>query len=247
MFKDIVYAAEKKLKLDIYPAVSKKTAPVLIWFHGGGMTMNTKEVWEVADFGKRFSGEGFVVVAPDYRKSPHVKYPVYVEDAAEALAWVFNNITKYSGDNSRIFVGGHSAGAYLAAMIAMAPQFLSAQNLNNKDIAGIILVSGQLDTHQRVREERNIKDEGFFEDDAAPWHYISPNLPPILVMAAEKDLPGRANINRQFVNALYDCGHNRSEFIEIPGREHVSIIEDILKPEAPVGKFILEFIHQYSN
>lgn len=246
ILKDITYDKRSGMKLDLYFSEKEKNSPVLIWFHGGGLTMNTKEVWEVVHFGERFSQEKFIVIAPDYRKSPQVKYPVFVEDAASSFAWVFNNIEKYGGNRKQIFVGGHSAGAYLAAMIAMAPKFLALHGIDNREIAGLIPVSGQMDTHQCVREERNITEEGFYADDAAPWHYIKPDLFPILVMVADNDLPGRADTNRDFVNALHNSGHLNSKYIKIPGREHVSIIEDILKPEAPVSTNILQFIKNYS-
>lgn len=218
IIKDIIFDESSKQALDIYLPETIKTAPVLVWFHGGGMQINTKSIWEVTCFGESFPQQGFIVVAPDYRKVPDVKYPVYLEDAAAALAWVFKNIAEYGGDPDKIFVGGHSAGAYLAAMITMAPQFLATHEIDHLKIKGLIPISGQMDTHMRVREERNIDDDGILIDKAAPWYYITPKLCPMLIMAADNDMPNRAERNIKFVEELKKAGHFKSKYIEIPGR-----------------------------
>lgn len=242
---NVVYADAPQRELDIYLPENPDSAPVLVWFHGGGMEINDKSIWEVTQFGETFSQKGFIVIAPDYRKVPEVKYPVYVEDAATALAWIFNNILEYGGDPGKIFVGGHSAGAYLASMITMAPQFLAAHGIDHLKIKGLIPVSGQMETHTRVREERNIPEEEVSIDDAAPHFYISYKLCPMLLMVADNDLPRRSEQNQNFIQAMKEAGHQDCEYIEIPNREHVSIIEDISSFEAPVTNNLLRFTQDY--
>jgi acetyl esterase/lipase len=90
--------------LDIYKPIGKSNAPVIVWFHGGGLTGGTKSIpKELLDY-------GYLIVSIEYRLSPKVKAPSYIEDAAAGTAWVFNNIATYDGNIKQIFLSGHSAG-----------------------------------------------------------------------------------------------------------------------------------------
>lgn len=110
--KDTSYQSSQ-CRLDLYYPKEAKNFPTIVWFHGGGITGGKKEIpAELKD-------KGFAVVGVGYRLSPKVKAPVYIEDAAAAVAWVFRNIEKYGGSNKLIFVSGHSAGGYLGMMITL--------------------------------------------------------------------------------------------------------------------------------
>ena len=106
--------------LDLYLPEGAKKFPTLVYFHGGGMT------------GGRRGGPvqltklGIAVAAVEYRLYPKCKHPEYIEDCAAATAWVFKNISKYDGNPDKIFIGGYSAGSYLAGMIAMDKKYLKA-------------------------------------------------------------------------------------------------------------------------
>ncbi|MCK4989925.1 MAG: alpha/beta hydrolase, partial [Bacteroidales bacterium] len=99
--------------LDIYYPVEKEGFPTVVWFHGGGLTGGNKFIPE------ELKEKGVAVVAVNYRLYPKIKAPVYIEDAAAAVAWVFKNIETYGGDPDLIFVSGHSAGGYLASMVGL--------------------------------------------------------------------------------------------------------------------------------
>lgn len=102
---------EDRCKLDIYYPVNQKDFATVVWFHGGGLTGGEKSI------PNNLKNKGNAVVAVNYRLHPQVECPVYIEDAAASVAWVFRNIEKYGGDTSKIFVAGHSAGGYLASII----------------------------------------------------------------------------------------------------------------------------------
>ena len=93
----------ERCKLDLYLPESKTAYPIIVWFHGGGLELGKKEI--PSDFQK----QGIGVVGVNYRLSPRVTHPAYIEDAAEAVAWVFKNIESYGGDPERIYIAGHSA------------------------------------------------------------------------------------------------------------------------------------------
>ncbi len=103
----------QRCKLDLYVPTDKKDFPTVVWFHGGGLTKGNKAIPD----GLKEKGIGVVVA--NYRLSPEAASPKYIDDAAAAVAWVFDNIESYGGSRKRIFVSGHSAGGYLTSMIGL--------------------------------------------------------------------------------------------------------------------------------
>ncbi|MDF2932297.1 MAG: alpha/beta hydrolase [Chryseobacterium sp.] len=104
--------------LDIYVPKNIKNFPTIIWFHGGGLTGGQKDIPE------ELKNKGVAVIGVNYRLSPKVNAPKYIEDAAAATAWVFKNIKKYGGSEKLIFITGHSAGGYLAIMVGLDKSYL---------------------------------------------------------------------------------------------------------------------------
>ena len=122
----------------------------LFFFHGGGLRAGNKNIPQF------LKEKNIAVVAPNYRLSPKVKAPKYIEDAAASVAWVFNNIEKYGGDKNLIFVSGNSAGGYLTSLIGLDKKYLAKHNIDANDIAGLIPVTGHAITHFTVRDEMGI-------------------------------------------------------------------------------------------
>ena len=112
--------ASKMCRLDIAYQPDVQNAPVVVWFHGGGLTGGSREI------PSGLLTDGMVVVGVEYRLSPHVKTMEIVDDAAAAVAWVFDNIGKYGGDTSSIYIAGHSAGGYLVDMVGLDKKLLGA-------------------------------------------------------------------------------------------------------------------------
>src|SRR5690606_17517321 len=103
--------------------------PVIVWFHGGGITGGEKFV------PKELMNQGVVVMAVNYRLSPKVSNPAYIEDAAAAVAWAFRHAAEFGGDTGRIYVAGHSAGGYLTAMVGLDKQWLARHQIDANRIA----------------------------------------------------------------------------------------------------------------
>ena len=119
-------------------------------------------------FRRACAKKGLAVVAVNYRLSPKVKSPAYIEDAAAAVAWTFQNIEKYGGSPKRIFVSGHSAGGYLTSMVGLDKRWLKPHGIDANEIAGLIPYSGHTITHFTVRAERGIDGKQPIIDDLAP-------------------------------------------------------------------------------
>ncbi len=141
---DIRYADGARQKLDVYRARRADGAPVIVFFYGGRWQSGAKGWYRI--LAKTLDARGYVVIVPDYRLYPEVKFPGFVTDGARALRWTRDNVAAYGGDPCRLFVMGHSAGAYIAAMLALDPQWLGGIGLDvDRDIAGLIGVSGPYD------------------------------------------------------------------------------------------------------
>ncbi len=247
--RDVAYREGSKLsayerercRMDLYLPPTTNAAvrfPVLVWFHGGSLTGGDRqsEVEAMA-----LAARGLAVVQPNYRLYPKVKFPVFIEDAAAAVAWVVKNIEKHGGDRKRVFVGGHSAGGYLTAMVGMDPGYLKPHALSPADLAGLIPIAGQMATHSTVREQRGIATTTPFIDAAAPLFHVRKDAPRLIAIVGLKDTETRIAENRYFVAALHVAGHNRSEFIGVPGRDHNGIVGGLANPIDPVTRIILEF------
>lgn len=120
--------------LDVYLPKDGKAFNSLVWFHGGGLTkgdkdgrQDPKDTVKTSAIARSLAAAGIAVITPNYRFSPTVTFPAYIDDAAAAVAWTRSHIAEYGGDPSRVFVGGHSAGGYLALMLGMDARYLQAQ------------------------------------------------------------------------------------------------------------------------
>lgn len=137
---DLSYGDKPWQKLDIYP--QEKTAPVIIFIHGGSWRHGRKDQYRFA--ADAFHRLGYTVVLPDYVKHPNKEahYPSFAIDAVKAIAWVKANIDQHSGDTNNIFLAGHSAGAHTALMVATDSQFLNSEGLTEKDIRAVAGIAG---------------------------------------------------------------------------------------------------------
>ena len=101
--------------LDIYAPPNAKNLPVVFWIHGGGWQQGDKS--DVALKPQWFMQNGFVFVSTNYRLLPEVDMGTLIRDVAKSYGWVEKHIAEYGGDPKRVLVGGHSAGAQLAAIL----------------------------------------------------------------------------------------------------------------------------------
>lgn len=111
--------AQERCKLDVYYPTDLKDAPVVVWFHGGGIEGGNKHI------DPQLKNCGLVVVAANYRLLPQAHIDDILDDAAAAVAWTYKNIEKYGGSHRKIFVAGHSAGGYLLDMIGLDKKWLA--------------------------------------------------------------------------------------------------------------------------
>ncbi|WDF70466.1 alpha/beta hydrolase [Sphingobacterium oryzagri] len=212
-------------KMDIhYPSAGGKK-PIILWFHGGGLTGGRKEI---PSFLKE---KGFVIVGVGYRFAPQVKVDDIIKDAAKAVSFIVKNADKYHGDNQQIFVSGHSAGGYLALMIALNKQYLQQENYDADKLAGIISFSGQAVTHFTARKEKGIDEKQPTIDEFAPLYWVRKDAPPIVLLSGDRELEllGRYEENAYLKRMLDIVGHPYVKLVELGGYNH-----DMVYPGLPV-------------
>ncbi len=202
--------------LDLYRPKGRDGFATIVWFHGGGLTSGKNTIPE------GLMESGVAVVAPAYRLSPKVKASDCIDDAAAAVAWVFNNIESYGGDPDQIFVSGHSAGGYLTSMVGLDQSWLDAYGIDANDIAGLIPFSGHTITHFTVRKEQGIAKTQPIIDKMAPLFHVRADASPLLLITGDRELEmlGRYEENAYFMRMMKVAGHQDTRLIELGGYGH---------------------------
>ncbi len=216
---------QSRCKLDLYIPTQTGFATV-VWFHGGGITSGNKSI------PKQLKEQGVAVAAINYRLYPKVKCPVYIEDAAAAVAWVFKNIERYGGSEKRIFVSGHSAGGYLTSMVGLDKSYLAKHNIDANRIAGLIPFSGHTITHFTVRKERGIDGRQPIVDAFAPLFHVRKDAPPLVLITGDREIEmlGRYEENAYLWRMMKVIGHKKTHLYELEGHNH----GQMAKPAFPI-------------
>lgn len=183
----LAYGEGARRKLDVYrPRDQRGPAPVVVFFYGGNWVGG--ERGDYAFVGRALAARGIVTIVADYRLHPEVSYPDFLRDAAQAVAWAHREAARYGGDPRRLYVMGHSAGAYNAAMVALDERWLQEQGMATADLRGWIGLAGPYDF--LPIENPTTKPVFHFPDtppDSQPVRHVAAGTPPALLIAAHKD------------------------------------------------------------
>lgn len=210
---DIIYCSPngEDLKLDVYIPDSKHF-DTLIYFHGGGLEEGDKGGDLSAVF-FALAEKGIAVVSANYRMYPNAKYPQFIEDAAQVVAWTKNNMVEY-GVTEKVYISGSSAGAYLVLMLCFDKKYLGKHGIDSDDFAGYIFDAGQQTTHFNVLRERGIDSRRIIVDEAAPLYHITsnPNYTKMMFVVADNDIQNRLEETNLMYTALKTFGNDPSKF-----------------------------------
>lgn len=240
----IAFGPDPRQALDVYAPEKGSNLPVIMFFYGGSWSSGARGDYEFA--ARALAAQGFVVVIPDYRLVPQVRYPAFIEDGAAALAWTAANIAQYRGDPARIAVSGHSAGAYIAAMLALEPRWLAAHKLPPSSIKALATLAGPFDFAPFKPGGAADQAFGTAPDGATrsapdivatqPISQARGDAPPLLLMTGDADetvLPRNSTVLAAKVTGL----GGQAKVITYPGIGHIGIILALSKPfrgKAPV-------------
>lgn len=234
--------ANERCRLDVYrPETAPEKAPVLVWFHGGGLSGGNRHI------PKQFLDQKFIVVPVNYRLYPKAECRHAIFDAAASVAWTFRNIETFGGDSEKIYVSGHSAGGYLAAMIALDPQYLEKFGVKNMDLAGAFPVSGQMTTHFQVAGSRldPTKTHGANNplqiDEMAPLYFTKVPCPNMHLLVGDPKLEWPARVEENYLLAAMlrtVKGHQEVEIRSYEGTNHGSVA-------GPACEYIRDYLNAH--
>jgi len=209
------YALER-CKIDLYYPEDISDFSTVVWFHGGGLSMGSKEIPE------QLKNSGLAVIGVNYRLLPQAQLVDCIDDAAAAVAWAFREIEKYGGNVNKIFVSGHSAGGYLTALIGLDKKWLDAYDIDSDRIAALIPFSGHAISHFAYRQSLGMKDTQPSIDEFAPIYYVRPDAPVLVIVSGDRELEllGRYEENAYFWRMMKVAGHPETYLYELGGYDH---------------------------
>ena len=183
--RSLPYADGPRRTLDVYRPRRADGAPVVVFFYGGSWQGGRKETYRFV--GRALARRGIVTVIADYRVHPEVAYPAFIEDGARAVRWTATEIAGHGGDPGRIFVMGHSAGAYIAAMLALDGRWFAGAQGGPVVPAGLIGLSGPYD-FLPIRDPALIQlFGGANRPETQPIRHVPARPPPALLITGTSD------------------------------------------------------------
>lgn len=203
-----------------------KGTPVVIFFYGGGWVKGKAD--EYGWVARAYASKGFVVVVPDYRKVPQVRFPAFVQDAADAVKWTQDNIARYGGDPARIGIAGHSAGAHSVAMLALDPQWLAAAGAPGAVKAAVGL-SGPYDFYPFTGRAIAAMGQWPRPAETQPLTYARHDAPPMMLVTGTADTTVRPKNARNLFKRLTEAGAVVVEK-EYPGLGHEDVVMALSLP-----------------
>ena len=244
--------------LDIYAPANAKTLPVVFWIHGGGWEKGSKT--DVRLKPQWFMDQGFVFVSTNYRLLPEVDMGTLTRDVAKAFGWMEKHIAEYGGDPRRVLVGGHSAGAQLAALICTDDRYLKAEGAAFDCLIGCVPVDGDTydvpaiietaETRLRVhhlpprvnghREKFGSTPENHQNFSAVTHVAKGKGIPPFLILhvAAHPDTSAQAV---RLGNTLREAGVPTTLF-GAKDTDHSKLNNDLGLPDDPATKALAAFV-----
>lgn len=173
-------------RADVYrPSHLKGPVPVIVFWYGGGWTQGGRAQYRFV--GTALAGLGYVAVLPDYRLYPQVRFPAFLDDAAAAVAWVQSHAAHYGGDPHRIVLMGHSAGAHMAAMLAVNHVYLRRAGVDTRNIAGLIGLSGPYELAPNTPTLNAIFAAPYTPEDWQVLPHVGADAPPTLLIHGGAD------------------------------------------------------------
>jgi len=201
----VAYADGARNRLDVYaPEKRGDPAPVVFFIYGGGWNRGERSDYQFV--GRALAARGFITVIADYRLVPEVRYPEFLEDSASALKWVQDNIASYGGDPNRLFLAGHSAGAYNAMMLALDPSYLQEYGVT-LPIRAVAGLSGPYDFYPfEYGEVREAFGQAPNPEGTQPVNLVTSNTPPMYLATGTTDPIVRMQNTEHMARKLQENG-----------------------------------------
>lgn len=218
--RGVPYGVQSMQKLDLYlPVEPDEDSPVVVFFYGGSWRSGERGKYKFV--AQSLTARGITTVIPDYRRYPEVRFPSFVEDGALALSWVMENVA--AAENGIILLG-HSAGAHLAALLALDPRYLDEQGLSEDSLKGVVGLAGPYGFDPLLyRKTRPIFSHLEDVEQSKPVTFACGSQTPFLLLHGKDDglvIPE----NSRKLHALRQQCSLESHYIELDDVGHFDII-----------------------
>ena len=238
------YGPDPRQRLDIYaPIRTSGRLPVVIFFYGGGWNSGNRGGYAFA--ARAIASRGFVVVVPDYRLVPAVRFPAFIDDAAAAIRWTVDHVAAHGGDPARVAVAGHSAGAHIALLVTLDRHYLAAAGVPGAIHAAVGLAGPYdflpLDAQSAIDAFGEAPDK----QATQPIHFVRSDAPPVLLLTGDADDTVRPRNTMALAAALRAVGAPVA-VKTYPGLGHIGILLALSKPfrgKADVLSTMTDFLH----
>jgi arylformamidase len=233
---NVAYGSSAREALDIY-AADRAGGPVLVYIHGGYWRSGSKE--ENCNFVPTFTKRGATVVLVEYDLCPHVTVADIVRQTRASIAWVYSNITRYSGNPNKLFVSGHSAGGHLTAM-ALAHDW-TKEGLPRDLIKGAVATSGvyDLDMVMKISVQEQVRMTPELAKQYSP--FLNPPLArcPLVIAVGSAEPKGWQQMSSDYFQFCKESGMN-AEYLVVPGANHYTMTEKLLDESNPLTHAVLK-------
>jgi acetyl esterase/lipase len=248
---DRPYGDDPRQRLDVYQPATPGNWPIVMFFYGGSWNGGSRETYRFV--GEALAARGCLVVIPDYRVYPQVRYPLFLEDCAAATGWTMRNLASFGGDRGRLILSGHSAGAYNAAMLALDSRWLDAPAAHGPSgrlqPAAWIGLAGPYDFLPIGNPD--VKPVFFHPDYPAgtqPVDYATARSPPCFLAAADDDAVVDPDRNTGQLAAKLRSSGVEVEEHRYDGVSHTTLVGPFAGPlrwKAPVYEDVVSFIGRH--
>ncbi|MBC7574799.1 MAG: alpha/beta hydrolase [Herminiimonas sp.] len=244
---DLAFGSDPRDRLDIYaPArgTVQGLAPVVVFFYGGSWSSGSRKDYKFV--GEALASRGILAVIADYRLYPQVRYPDFLVDSGAAVAWTAKEIRRYGGDPKRLFVMGHSAGAYNAAMVALDDRWLGKAGTSPAMLRGWIGLAGPYDFIP-IKDEI-VRPVFFYPNTPAesqPINHVTTGAPPALLIASRSDSLVDPTRNTGGLSAKLQDAGIKVETVYTEHTSHTSLVGSLARPLrglAPTLDLVEQFV-----
>jgi acetyl esterase/lipase len=225
----IAYGDHARQRLDVYvPEPAPSAAPVVVFFYGGRWRSGDRDFYRFV--GQALVARGYVAVIADYRLYPEVRFPAFIEDGARAVRWAREHAAGYGGDPGRLFVMGHSAGAHIAALLALDPQYLQAVGGRREWLAGMIGLAGAYDFLPLTDDDlKDIFGPPERYPLSQPINHVDGRNPPLLLLHGRTDTTVRLKNTVNLAERVRAAGGSVQTVI-YPVMGHARMIASLAPP-----------------
>ncbi|NLH80304.1 MAG: alpha/beta hydrolase [Phyllobacteriaceae bacterium] len=225
----IPYGPDERHRLDVFAPATRPSGPIVLFLYGGAWTSGDRSTYEFV--GTALAARGITTVIADYRLYPQVRFPAFVEDAARAYGWVDRHLARADGGRRPVFLMGHSAGAHIAALLAVDRRWLAAAAPHAAAPAGLVGLAGPYAFDPTTWETTAaiftpVADRA---DRARPARLVSRRGPPTLLLHGADDRTVGLFNTTEFAEAL-DAHGTAVRTVVYPDIGHVGLVSAIAKP-----------------